>query len=194
MRICFFIFKICLSSHFAKSLFVCTYIHTCIIKTKWFSHSFGMYNKCLWQFQKCRCQRPCDTVLLFHLEVQICYFWMTVLKGKCCFPLTKPLKQLFLNSSLESVSWLSDISSDPAVERSRVRCWPKFWGFLSYCSTTLYSLLFSISFLFLSSCFLFSSHLSFFQDEASSLFSSSGRLNCLPRSPRLLRGNFILSH
>ena len=89
-----------------------------------------MYNKCLWQFQKCRCQRPCDTVLLFHLEVQICYFWMTVLKGKCCFPLTKPFETVvpeFL-TGISLFDWVT-FPVIPAVERSRVRCWPKFWGF-----------------------------------------------------------------
>lgn len=109
----------------------------------------------LWCFTNADVKRLCDTVSLFHLEVEICYFWMIALKGKICFSLTDPFETLvpkFL-TRINLFGW-GTCAVILAVERGRVRCWPTFWGFergprkpLLYGTrfTTLYSPLFLIS-------------------------------------------------
>lgn len=136
---------------------MCTYIHTCILKIKGPVIHLACTISVFDSFRNADVKRPCETVLFFHLEVQICYFWMTVLKGKFCFPLTKPFETVvpeFL-TGISLFDWVT-FPVIPAVERSRVRCWPKFWGFWVI-ALLLCILCFSRSLvLFLSSYFLFS--------------------------------------
>lgn len=77
------------------------YTHTCHIKTE-SRCSPGTYIKCWWQFQKYRCQKPCDTVPLFHPEVQISEWLYS--EGKFASHWQILLKHLPLNSLLESTS------------------------------------------------------------------------------------------
>lgn len=155
-----------------------------------------MYNKCFWQFQKCRCQKTLWNSPVFSSWSSNLLFLNDCTQREILLPIDKA----FWNSCSwiphwNQSLWLSDISSDPSSWEKQGEVLTQVLGLLSYCSTTLYSLLFSISCpvsLLLFSFFLL--NFSFFQDEASSLFNSGGRLNCLPRSPRLLRGNFILFH
>lgn len=115
-----------------------------------------------------------------------------------------PIDKAFWNSCFwiphwNQSLWLTDISSDPGSWEKQGEVLTQVLGLLSYCSIVL--LYYSGFFAFLNLLsrfslltFFFLLTFSFFQDEASSLFSSGGRLNCLPRSPRLLRGNIILFH
>lgn len=144
----------------SRSLFLHVYLHThippknrrstCSLVT----HDFVTWN-CLWRFTNADVKRLCDTVPLFHLEVEICSFWMIALKGKICFSLIEPFETLapeFL-TGVNPFGW-GTFAVMLAAERGRTRCWPTFWGFernprgsLLYgtCFTTLCPLLFLIS-------------------------------------------------
>lgn len=162
------LWKICLSSPFAKSSLY-LYLRTHMpYKNRGCSQSLGICTKSVGdRFRNADVERPCDTVptRFFPLKVQICYFWIIVLKGKICFPLTDPL-DTFVPEFLTRINlfdWVA-FSVILAVERGRVRCWPAFWGF-SWSPRSHYSMILlhrSVFFAFLDLLSCLSSLISFF--------------------------------
>lgn len=129
---------------------MCTYIHTCLIKAEDPVAHLACTKIVCDNFRNADVKRPCDTVLLFHLEVQICHFWVIVLKGKICFPLTDPF-EIFVPEFLTRIH-LFDWVTFPvivAAERGRVRHWAP--EVIALCYALYHSVFFA--FLDLLSCF-----------------------------------------
>lgn len=85
-----FILKTLLFISFGKvSFHTCTYIYICLIKIQsLIVHLACMKRVCMTVSEMQMCKDSVIQSCFFHLGVQMCYFWIVVLKGKMRIPMT----------------------------------------------------------------------------------------------------------